>query len=371
MLYCPILLYLQYLPYLLVFCGENNKRQLENRMAGLFEKATTAECRAKIGEHFSYFINAIGKEAPMPFANARFTNQCNETKYDFDDLPPNISIAEIQNKSYQPPKEEAAYIDDPENLKLCYGVMTHANPNATIRLVEALYEVGHSFIIHVDAKENSADTYNALVEYASSRDFIHILDDPFRVRVNWGGFSMVNATLQILRYAFAVDRPHMAPLDFHKFVHMAATSYPIVSNTQIRRRIASYPLDANMFSVVLKGMNPSPDVWQYFVECDDAMHRIYRLPPLTEGRSGVDLYTASQWFVLSREFAKYLADPLPGTFVFDFLPSVEHVAIADETFFGTVLMNTPFCHKHHNDNFLHLQFDRWVFFLKHSSFYPF
>jgi hypothetical protein len=327
-------------------------------MTRLFEKATTAECRAKIGEHFSYFINAIGKEETMPFANVKFSNQCNETKYDFDALPPNISIAEIQNKSYQPPKEEAEYIDDPENLRLCYGIMTHANPNATIRLVEALYEVGYSFIIHVDAKESSADTYNALVEYASSRDFIHILDDPFRVRVNWGGFSMVNATLQILRYAFAVDRPHMAPLDFHKFVHIAATSYPIVSNTQIRRRIASYPLDANMLSVVMKAMNPSPDVWQYFVECDDAMHRIYRMPPLTEGRSGVDLYTASQWFILSREFAKYLADPLPGTFVFEFLPYIEHVTIADESFFGTVLMNTPFCQKHHNDNFLHLQFDR-------------
>jgi hypothetical protein len=44
--------------------------------------------------------------------------------------------------------------------------------------------------------------------------------------------------------------------------------------------------------------------------------------------------------------------------VFEFLPYIEHVTIADESFFGTVLMNTPFCQKHHNDNFLHLQFDR-------------
>ena len=37
----------------------------------------------------------------------------------------------------------------------------------------------------------------------------------------------------------------------------------------------------------------------------------------------------------------------------------EHTVVADELFFGTILRNTKFCLKHHNDNFLFLQFDRW------------
>ena len=38
---------------------------------------------------------------------------------------------------------------------------------------------------------------------------------------------------------------------------------------------------------------------------------------------------------------------------------MEHVVVADESFFGTVLRHTAYCKKHHNSNFLHLQFDRW------------
>jgi hypothetical protein len=72
-----------------------------------------------------------------------------------------------------------------------------------------------------------------------------------------------------------------------------------------------------------------------------------------------DLYTASQWFIISKEFASYLANPEPGSFLHQFLDYIPHAVVADEHFFGTVLRNTHFCHKHHNWNFLHLQFDLW------------
>jgi hypothetical protein len=54
-----------------------------------------------------------------------------------------------------------------------------------------------------------------------------------------------------------------------------------------------------------------------------------------------------------------LAYPQPNTFVFEFLQYAQHVVVADETFFGTVLLHSPFCDKHHNWNFVHLQFDQW------------
>jgi hypothetical protein len=57
---------------------------------------------------------------------------------------------------------------------------------------------------------------------------------------------MVNATMQVLKYSFGLD-PSLngTPLDFHKFVHMSSTSYPLASNTEIRQTLASFPLDAN------------------------------------------------------------------------------------------------------------------------------
>ena len=54
----------------------------------------------------------------------------------------------------------------------------------------------------------------------------------------------------------------------------------------------------------------TPSLWNYFVECDDALHRIYRLYTLNKKHGKVvDICTSSQWFVASWEFAWYLARP--------------------------------------------------------------
>jgi len=338
---------------------------LRHRLAEIFEKAISLECRQKVVTHLGYFMAALGKEEDMPFRRTRFNNTCPETVYeDWNNLPNDMHIGMIQNRTYQPPRNEAVYIGNPDDLRLLYAVLTHNDGPGTIRLIESLYEPGQLFVIHVDAKETSSETYQQLVDYASAHpDHVFLVPDPFRVRITWGGFSMVNATLQVLQYAFGLlhnekNEPILAQsLDFHKVVHLASTSYPLASNTEIRHRLASFPLDANFLHVIMKPNRPS--LWNYFVECDDAVHRIHHMPVLTAATSGANLFTSSQWWIISREFAFYLARAEEGTFVNQFLDYVEHVVVADETFFGTVLRHTEFCLKHHNRNFLHLQFDRW------------
>ena len=322
-------------------------------MTTLFENAKTEQCRAKIAEHFGYYINAMGLERSLPFQNIEFRNECpSPPAFDFDYPNPNLHLGMIQNKTYQPESNNATY-KNPQDLQFVYGIMTHKTPKNTIRLIEAMYEPGHSFVIHVDGKESSADTHAQLKQYAQHKDYVHVLDHPQRVRVNWGGFSMVNATLQMLHYTLEHNLP------FDKWIHLASTNYPLASNAKIRNVMAQYPVDANLLHVVLKPSRPKQASWHYFVECDDAVHRIYRLPPLTNATHGAELYTSSQWFALSREFAQYLAFPQPNTFVYDFLQYAQHVVVADETFFGTALLHSPYCDKHHNWNFVHLQFDQW------------
>ena len=343
-------------------------QSFQERLTKLYTKAVTPECRMKIAEHFGYFVNAIAAEESLPFTDVKFTNECNETVYDdWGNLPEGMNIGHIQNRTYQPNRNESYYITDPNRLKLLYVILAHDNANATKRLIEALYEEGflHQFVVHVDAKYE--DTQTVLVNYAASRTDVHVVPDPYRVRVNWGGFSMVNATLQALRFAFALDKydddiakpKRRLALMFHKLVHLSSSTYPIASNPEIRYKLASYPLDANFLHVIMQPTHPNPYVWHYFVECDDAVHRIYQIPHLRRDVHGIGLYTSSQWFIISRQFAYYLAVAAPGTMVDQYLRYIEHVVVADETFFGTVLRQTEFCHHHHNENFVHLQFDRW------------
>jgi len=358
---------------------------LHKRLSSMYETATSHECRAKIAEHMALFVNGLAEETKFPFEDFYYPNTCEAIpRYgDWENLPEGVKIQDIQYRVYQPPKEEVpegTYLENVDELQLVYVILTHDQPEATIRLMESVYvpEVT-KYVIHVDGKEKANATYERLVKYAKEmngfgkEEYIRIVPDENRVRVNWGGYSMVEATLVALHTVFGLDyyedhpgveggdahdNPHA--FKFHKLVHLASTTYPLASNTEIRDTLFSHPLDANFLHIILRPNNPTPSVWNYFVECDDALHRIYRIPALNFDRgNGVDIYTSSQWFIISREFAWYLANPPTDSFVEDYLEYIEHVVVADEAFFGTVIRNTHFCATLHNDNFLHLQFDRW------------
>ena len=136
-----------------------------------------------------------------------------------------MTFEDIMMREYRPPRDEAEYIDDPQNLNLLYGILMHGDAKSTIRLIEALHEEGHIFAIHIDGKEESNEAYDILEEYARDKDYVYIIPHAYRVRVNWGGFSMVQATLNILKFSFGLfeDSTIQEPLEFHKFVHIAAS----------------------------------------------------------------------------------------------------------------------------------------------------
>lgn len=373
---------------------------LQDRMSTMFTNAKTHECRAKIAEHFALFVNGLAVETKFPFQDWYYPSTCTAIPYyeNWDDLPPHVNAHDLHHRVYQPPKEsvpEGTYINNVDELELVYVILTHDQPEATIRLIESVYvENRTKFVIHVDGKEQADETFDRLMEYAQEKngeqqqqqinvegggggggEYIRLVPHDNRVRVNWGGFSMVNATLVAMKTLFGLDyyekyhpeEEEEAPghdnpraFSFHKMIHLASTTYPLASNTEIRDTLASYPLDANFMHILLKPNDPTPQVWNYFVECDDALHRIYRLPPLTIDKGhGIDIHTSSQWFIISREFAWYLAKPPKNSLVDYLLEYMEHVVVADESFFGTVLRNTHFCSTLHNDNFLHIQFGSW------------
>jgi hypothetical protein len=132
---------------------------------------------------------------------------------------------------------------------------------------------------------------------------VHVLPDEYRVGVNWGGYSVVDSTLKAIQYAFGIGRPG-APFDFHRVINVASTSYPLKSNKEIRETLNSYPLDVNLLEVRPNPNRPNPKNWHKFVECDEKVHRIYRMAIPRD----VPMFVGSQWFIISREFAKYLVD---------------------------------------------------------------
>jgi hypothetical protein len=173
------------------------------RFAGLFENAKTDECRALVAKHFGYFLKAIATETPLPFASTKFTSSCeDEHPWDFNNLPEGVHMGIIQNRTYQPPRNEtnegSLYISSDE-VVFCYGILAHDSAEATIRIIEAVDEPTTMFVVHMDGKYE--ENYLKLKDYASKRDRVIVLDHPYRVRVNWGGFRCV-ACIHLLHSLF-------------------------------------------------------------------------------------------------------------------------------------------------------------------------
>lgn len=228
---------------------------------------------------------------------------------------------------------------DPSVLSIVYVMLVHHHPEFVVRLIDALDEPMHSFVLHVDARANSVYAY--LSTKLQHRTNIHFLNVD-RERISWGGFSIVNATLKCMRYAW--DKQ----LHFDYMVDISGTHYPIKSNYYIRKTLAATPNKIHLDSMPMKFY---PHMFQQFVECDGSMHRIARLPIA----KGINLHVGNQWWAFPKYFVHWL---LISQLAKDYIHYAQYVAIADENYFNTLFHNSPCCDQKPERNLTLILFDR-------------
>ena len=227
---------------------------------------------------------------------------------------------------------------DPSVLSIVYIVLVHEHPEFVVRLIDALDEPMHSFVIHVDAKADTVAAY--LSGSLKHRTNIHFLNIE-RERISWGGFSIVNATLKCMRYAW----DHRLHFDY--MVDISGTHYPIKSNYYIRKTLAASPNKIHLDSIPFKH---HPHMFHQYVECDGVMHRIGRLPLA----KGINLYVGSQWWAFPKYFVHWL---LTSQLAKDYIQYAQYVAVADENYFNTLFYNSPYCDQKTERNLTFILFD--------------
>ncbi len=314
------------------------------RLATLLDATETSECAEEVALSYEAFLTAHMTETLLPFESPFAKSLC----------PRPEEPTEI-------PEVYAA----PDALKLLYVISAHRDLDQVVRLIQALQDdpdddgcggglgsrkaddcVRNHFVVHVDGKVGALDPDSALLQYAAVAPNVYVMREG-RVNVSWGGFSVVQATLNAMSYGFYLDLP------FDRVINLSGATYPLATPRQIRATLAQHPINEQLMFIDPVPNVPNPRVWHYFVECDNKMHRIARfgLP------RGVPLRTGSQWFIISRAFAHYILTD--ETFVAPYTAYVQHVLIPDENFFATVLKSSRYCHLHNNTNYLHLTFDVW------------
>ena len=311
---------------------------MEARLAALLEDTYTEECREKVANAFIDTYKRALSEDYLPFEQTGYTSDCDK----------------------KAPASGAAPLPADE-IRLCYLLIVHESPEQIARLIEALEEGDrHNFVIHVDDKPASEDTFLALKAYAKKKKHVRVMETG-RTSVSWGGFNVVQATLNGME--LILDELEG---QFDWISTLSGYTYPLASNRQIRETLAQYPRDSEFVEVRPTPNDPQPRAWHQFVECDDRMRRIWRL----QTPKRVSMYMGSQWMTVTARFAAYAVGRnewaggrVPGTrrrtFAADYRNYAQYTMVADENFFTTVIKNAPVCGNHVNQNFLHVQFDQW------------
>jgi hypothetical protein len=232
-------------------------------------------------------------------------------------------------------------------MRLAHLILTHAFPEQLSRLVNKLSHEYADFYIHVDLKTN----VGPFLHLAEKKNVFFIQN---RVKVYWGGYSIVQATLNGFKEILGSGIPY----DYINL--LSGQDYPVKSASYIHKYFTDNPGKAFMHSLSLEH------------EWTDAMTRItryhlanvhfpgkYRLEklinrllPKRKFPYSLTPVGRSQWFTITPSFAAYIIDYLARHRRFRWFFKLSWAA--DETIFQTILYNSKYQLSMINDNLLYV-----------------
>lgn len=235
-------------------------------------------------------------------------------------------------------------------MKIAYLILCHIDPAHICRLAKKLTEgTQNEVFVHVDGK---CDVH-PFEETLSGLERVHLLSH--RVKVHWGGYSAVEATILLMRTALAAG-------DFGKYILLQGLEYPIKSNREIDRFLEADPKREYMLAQNISRIHDVRQEHKYrlFYVLDHAkclplrvMHKINKTMMLHQkvphlkpdfvkdchGRK-MEIYAGCAQFGLTQEAVRYIVqfhDENPG-----FNRYFKTVYAVDEAYFHTILYNSEF-----------------------------
>lgn len=245
-------------------------------------------------------------------------------------------------------------------MKIAYIMQVHKNFNQIKLLTDRLVDELTCVYIHVDKKNE--ELFKELKNEYTNNENVFIIDN--RVEVNWSGFSQVQATLNLMESALKNNK-----FKFEYISLISGQDFPIKNNNYIRKFLT----DNNGFEFIqYRNINNDNEflfrlkIYNFFREnknarkiyvkiVDNILRRLQKLVIKRNNLEGLDLYTGSSWFTLSRECVEYIFKHLGenGKYILDF----KYTFCPDEEFFQILILNSKFKEKVINDNLRYIDWE--------------
>ena len=246
-------------------------------------------------------------------------------------------------------------------MRVAYLMLAHQNPHQLQRLTHALDDGHDRVFVHLNKRSDSAQ-----FDDIASQERVSLIDD--RVSVNWGGYSMVKAQLNLMRAALD-DRVRAA-----YFCFMTGSDYPLRSNEYMRTFLErSEPaefiniVDADarerssalgrLEHVVLEpGLRRDPEA-PLRLACYYLNEKVLAADFLRRNWQrhlrGMEPYFGVPWCVLSADAVRYLLDFVSANP--DVVRFMRRTAHPSENFLQTIIANSPLSDRVANT----LTFEEW------------
>jgi hypothetical protein len=222
----------------------------------------------------------------------------------------------------------------PLPVTVAYLILAHANPRQLARLVNALPS-SSPVLIHFDLRAPET-VYQQVRQLLGARPMLYFVK---RQKCWWASFGIVEGTINLIQSLNALDvRYDYATL-------LSGSDYPIKSNFEI----ASY-LDRNRGREFIESfLLTAPNRWSEEGGYSTAPRRVLgrhfhfrsrmiRLPGLRTMPAGLKPYGGSQWWTLSRQSIRHIAEFIVRTP--EAVSFFRGCFAPDESFIQTVVANS-------------------------------
>ena len=234
-------------------------------------------------------------------------------------------------------------------MKIAVLIQCHKNPEQINTFVETMANPAFSFFVHVDKK-------SSISEKIKPRDDVWFLPDDMRVDAQWATISLVDATLNLLRYA-----NEQGPFDFYWLC--SGQDFPIKPVREIVAWFEEHP--KNDFVELYKSKNSglkkenhydkrNAIFFPHWILGNKKWKRIAKrvYSDFTGGynhtfkwarrknTTGLDFFFGSEWICLSKRTFDWMNAYINAHS--EYYKYMENCNCSDETFFQTLLMNSPY-----------------------------
>lgn len=223
-------------------------------------------------------------------------------------------------------------------MDIAYLVVVHDNPSNLPRLIDSLQDTDVAFFIHVDAKAD----IEAFRSSVLCHDNVFFVDR--RVSVNWGGWSLVQATLNTMEAAVSVGQ-------YNRYVLLSGACLPLTSAANIKHffrgnaneyisvrpfpDLVRHKPRSRLTKIYIEGGDRTSGLKARFKQLLNCIMKILPERPIEKILGDYNAFSGSNWWALTHDAVSLIRRAIVERP--DIVSLFRTSKIPDESFFHTII----------------------------------